>query len=286
MRNFWRPGGLSIAELLRRTVRESWEDSIFGQGSRMAFYHFLAIFPSILAFLVISAPHLDPMKNALLELSSQVLPDQVSELFQKMIDELNERPHTAAQTISLCAGAVWAALNGTWAMIYGLNTAYEVDEIRPKWELGITIAGVTVSLAVTGSIAVFLIFFGASLQAYLHWGAMPLRILEWLVVTASLSVSFAVLYRFAPNPRPYDCRWSTPGALCAVVLWIASTFAARVYFNHVNTYASSYGRLNSTVMLLLWLYVTNGAILFGGELNSEIEKAVMAQAGRRPAPRG
>jgi membrane protein len=165
-------------------------------------------------------------------------------------------------------------LNGTWAIIYGLNTAYEVEEHRTWWELAITIMGLTLSLAVAGSIAVFLIFCSAYLQAYLHDGAIAIRLLEWLVLAASLSFSFAVLYRFAPNLRDHEWRWSTPGALCALVLWIGATLFTRFYFEHVNDYARSYGHLNSVVMLLLWLYVTNGAILLGGEMNSEIEKAV------------
>ena len=251
----------------------------------MAFYHFLAIFPSLLVFFLVSArvPHLgDHMKNALQEMSSQVLPDQVSQLLQKVMDELNQRARSGVQLISVCAGALWAALNGTWAMIYGLNKAYEVEEHRSWWELTITIVGLTLSLAVTGSIAVLLIFCSAYLQAQFHGGAIALRCLEWLVLTATLSFSFAVLYRFAPNLRDCAWRWSTPGAFCALLLWIGSTFAARVYFDHVN-YARSYGHLSGVVMLLLWLYVTNGAILIGGEMNSEIEKTV---TGRRDTARG
>ena len=276
MPNLWTLGGLSPADLLRRTVRESWQDDVFGQGGRMAFYHFLAIFPSLLVFFAISArvPHLrDHMKNALQELSSQVLPDQVSQLFQEITEEINERSRSGVQFISVCAGALWGAFNGTWAMIYGLNNAYEVEEHRSWWKLAVTIAGLTLSLAVTGSIALFLIFCSAYLQPHLHGGAIALRVSEWLVLTASLSFSFAVLYRFAPNLRDHEWRWSTPGALCALVLWIGSTFAARLYFGHVNNYARSYGHLNGVVMLLLWLYVSNGAVLIGGEMNSEIEKA-------------
>jgi membrane protein len=242
----------------------------------MAFYHFLAIFPSLLVLLVISArvPHLGGhMKNALQDLSSQVLQDQVAQFFQKTIDELNESTLSGVQLVSVCAGAFWAAVNGTWAMIYGLNKAYEVEEHRSRWELTVTIVGLTLSLAVTGSIAVFLIFCGTHLQAHLHRGTIEIRGLEWLVLTASLSFSFAVLYRFAPNLRDHERRWSTPGALCALILWIGSTLVARVYFDHLNNYARSYGHLNGVVMLLLWLYVTNGAILIGGEMNSEIEKA-------------
>ena len=277
MPNLWTLGGLSLSDLLRRTVRESWQDEVFGQGGRMAFYHFLAIFPSLLVFFIISArvPHLgDHMKTALQDLSTQVLPAQVSQLFQEMMDELNQRTRSGVHLISIIAGALWAALNGTWAMIYGLNKAYEVDEHRSGWALAVTIVGLTLFLAVIGSTAVFLIFCSAYLQAHLHGGTIALRVLEWLVLAASLSFSFAVLYRFAPNLRDHEWRWSTPGALCAVILWIGSTLGARLYFEHVNNYARSYGHLNGVVMLLLWLYVSNGAILIGGEMNSEIAKAV------------
>ena len=237
-------------------------------------FHLCSLFFSLSA----RVPHLgNQVKNALQELSSRVLPDQVSQLLQNVTEELNQRARSGVQLISVCAGALWAALNGTWAMIYGLNKAYEVEETRSWWELTITIVGLTLSLAVTGSIAVLLIFCSAYLQAQFHGGAIALRCLEWLVLAATLSFSFAVLYRFAPNLRDCEWRWSTPGAFCALLLWIGSAFGARVYFDHVN-YSRSYGQLSGVVMLLLWLYVTNGAILIGGEMNSEIEKTV---SGRR-----
>ncbi len=252
----------------------------------MAFYHFLAIFPSLLVFLAASArvPHFGyHVKDALQDLSSQLLPDQVSQLFQQMMGELNGRALSGIQLFSACAAALWASLNGTWAMIYGLNRAYEVEEHRSWRELAATIGCLTLSLAVAGSLAVFLIFCGARLQSHLHAAAIALRLLEWLVLTAVLSLSFAVLYRFAPNLRDHKWCWSTPGALCALILWIGSTFAARVYFDHVNNYARSYGHLNGVVMLLLWLYVTNGSILIGGEMNSEIEKAAAEGANSQRA---
>src|SRR5665213_1609318 len=103
MLNLWTLGGLSLSDLLRRTARASWQDDVFGQGGRMAFYHFLAIFPSLLVFFTISAriPHLgDHLRNVLQDLSSQVLPDQVSQLFQEITDQLNERTSTGLQLIS------------------------------------------------------------------------------------------------------------------------------------------------------------------------------------------
>jgi membrane protein len=277
MTNLWTLGGLPFPELLRRTLRESWHDEVFGQGGRMAFYHFLSIFPSLLVLFTISAliPHLgDHMKNALQDLTTQVLPEQASQLLQGITDELSGRTHSTVPLISVCVGGLWAALNGTWALIYGLNKAYEVEERRSGGELAITIVGLTFFLAFVGALAVFLIFLSAYLQARFHGGALAFRILEWLVLAVSLSLSFAVLYRFAPNIRDCAWSWSTPGALFAVVLWISSTFLTRLYFEHVNNYSRSYGHLNGVVMLLLWLYVSNGAILIGGEMNSEIEKSV------------
>ena len=103
--------------------------------------------------------------------------------------------------------------------------------------------------------------------------------MKWLALILSLSFSFALLYRFAPNLRNHEWRWSTPGAVCALILWLGATFAARLYFDRVDDYSRTYGHLNGVVMLLLWLYVTNGAILIGGEMNSEIEKNVRLRAG-------
>ena len=285
MTNLWTLGGLSLPDLIRRTVRGCWQDEVFGQGGRMAFYHFLAIFPSLLIFVVVSThiPHLgNEMKVALQDLLAQIMPEQVAQLFRTMMNELSERPLSGMRLIPVCAGALWAAGNATWAMIYGLNTAYEVEERRPWPRMAVTIAGLTASLAITGSLAVFLIFCGAHLPAHLYGGALVSRIVEWVVLTAALCLSFALLYRFAPNLRDHEWRWSTPGTLCAVILWLSATLAARFYFERVDDYSRSYGHLNGVVMLLLWLYVTSGAILIGGEMNSEIAKA----AGARKAPAG
>ena len=243
----------------------------------MAFYHFLAIFPSLLAFFTITAhiPHLGNfLKAALQDVSRQVLPGQVAQLFQQTMNELSEHPRSGVPLLSVLLAALWAAHNGTWAMIYGLNKAYEVEEKRSWQEMTVTNIALTAFLSVLGFLALFLIFLSSYLQSRFHGGTIGLRILEWLVLIAALSFAFAVLYRFAPNLDDHEWRWSTPGALCALVLWIGATVAARFYFDHVDNYARSYGHLNGVAMFLLWLYVSNGAILIGGEMNSEIEKNV------------
>jgi membrane protein len=279
--NFWTLGNLSVVELLRRTLRESWRDDVFGQGGRMAFYQFLAIFPSLLiGFTIVThIPHLsDHLRHSLSDVSAQLFPVRVSQLFRGMLANFSERPRFGLRLLSVCAAAIWAAHNGTWAMIYGLNRAYEVREHRSWWNLTVTIVALTVCMAATASIALLLIFGSTSLQKDFHGSATFLRALEWLTLTVSLSFCFVLLYRFAPDVRNHALRWSTPGALLALILWLASTFAAHIYFDHINDYTRSYGPLNGVVMLLLWLYASNGALLIGGEMNSEIQKAEVGRA--------
>ncbi|HEV2577797.1 MAG TPA: YihY/virulence factor BrkB family protein [Acidobacteriaceae bacterium] len=284
MPNLWTLAGLSVPELLRRTIVESWRDDVFGQGGRMAFYQFLAIFPSLLiAFTLVShIPHLSQhLRNTLHDLSTQLFPTQVSQLFQGMITDFKQRPRVGLRLLGVFAASVWAAHNGTWAMIWGLNRAYEVEESRSWWNLTITIVLLTICLIAMVCIALLLLFTSAFLQEHVHGNTFFLRALEWLTVAVCLYFSFAVLYRFAPNLRDHAIRWSTPGALCALILWLASTFSAQIYFDHINDYTRSYGPLNGVVMLLLWLYASNGALLIGGEMNSEIQKSEAGRSGAR-----
>jgi membrane protein len=280
--NLWTLGGLSVRELVWRTARECWRDEVFGQGGRMAFYQFIAMFPLLLIFftVVMRVPHFgDHLKEPLRDLSNQIFPVGVSKLFQAMVQDFSQRPRLGARLLSVFAAAVWAAHNGTWAMIYGLNRAYETEEHRSWWKLTVTIVMLSVSLAAMVGVAVLLLMGSTYVQEHVHGGAGLLRTLEWVVVAGVLGCSFGLLYRMGPDHREHEWRWSTPGTVCALVLWIAATAGAHFYFDHFNNYTRSYGPLNGVVMLLLWLYASNGAILIGGEMNSEIRKAEAERGG-------
>lgn len=276
MLNLWSLEGLSVAELLRRTARESWEDSVFGQGGRMAFYQFLALFPSLLILFAVMSrvPHFgDYISDTLGDLGGQVLPTQISQLLQEMLKDLNRHTLFGTRFLYHCAGALWAAFNSTWAMIYGLNRAYEVREHRSRWQMMGTIVALTFVNGAIGAAAALLVVSDVYLRTRLHGGLIVFRTLEWLIVGIGVYLFLAVLYRFAPNVLDHEWRWSTPGALCALIIWLGSSVAARFYFGYINDYSGSYGYLNGVAILLLWLYASNGAILIGGEMNSEIEKA-------------
>jgi membrane protein len=85
-------------------------------------------------------------------------------------------------------------------------------------------------------------------------------------------LSFGVFYRFGPNLKRRRWRWSTPGAVCGVTLWVLSTLAVQLYFDRFASHHRIYGRLAATAALMIWLYMTSATVLLGAELNSEIEK--------------
>lgn len=283
MAKLWTLGGLSFRELLAHTWKETWCDSVFGQAGRMAFYHFLAIFPALLIFLQFArnVPFGSGMLDAAAKLVRDFLPGQSSALVQEMMSELNSSVPMGLHWVAVLAGTLWAAMNGTWALIFGLNLAYEVEEHRRWRELAITITGLTLALAFVAGFGLVSLLTAAHISGvheHRHW-PIGLKIFEWLLLGALLMFSFALIYRFAPNLRDHEWRWSTPGSLCALVLWAAATGALHIYFDHINDYTRTYGRLNRVVMLMLWLYFTNAAILIGGEMNSEIEKAADRDGG-------
>jgi membrane protein len=292
MADLWSLRGLSWRELAKRTCRSTWEDEVFGQAARLAFYYFLGMFPAILLLLLLLdtfAGAGSELRNMLLDSFQRIVPPGASALITKTTGELNARAVIGAGALWAAAGAAWATLNGTWAMMTGLNRAYEVEEERQWWKI-VTIAfGLTISFAVMGLMALEAMLYGSRAGTTIgrHLGVhtfspSPWRVIQWPVIVILLLFSFTSLYRFGPNLKNRKWQWSTPGAVVAIALWLGSTLLLRIYQEHFSSSRRIYGGLEPVATLLLWLYFTGAAILIGGEANSEIEKA--ASETGRPDP--
>ena len=163
MTQLWSLRGLSWWEVAKRTCRKSWEDEVFGQSARLAFYFFFALFPALLLLLILlsmSATGGFKGRAALLDSFAQVLPPGASALNAKTVQDLNARAGLGTGAIGAGAYAVWGALNGTWGMMTGLNKAYEVAEERPWWKVVSAMFGLTISLSVLYVIALAAIAYG------------------------------------------------------------------------------------------------------------------------------
>lgn len=284
MTQLWSLRGLSWWELVKRTCRKSWEDEVLGQSARLAFYFFFALFPVLLLLLILLTMSASGSegRGALRDSFTQVLPPGASALIARTTQQLNERAVLGPGAILAGLYAVWGALNGTWAMMTGLNNAYEVEEERPWWRILTVMVGLTISLSVLYLIALAAIAYGnragnivdRNLGIPAHFEFLW-SIVRWVVVVTLLVFSLALLYRLGPNSKIQRWQWSIPGAVVAVTLWVASTLLLRVYEEHFSS-SRIYGGLNAVATLLLWLYITGAAIFIGGEANSEIERAATA----------
>lgn len=275
MEHLWSLGGLGWRKLLVRTVRESWADNVFGQAARLGFYHFLALFPSLLLLFLIARPDSAPessLRAALVNSVQYLLPATAAALIRGAVADLHQSALQSGGIWAGVLGALWASMNGAWAMIDGLNAAYEVKEQR-SW---LRVTGI--ALAFTGIIAIMTLValgggeFAAALLDRAGWPVAGL-LARWFVITAALFVCLAAFFRIGPSLDDRNWQWSTPGAVAAATLWIGETLAFRFWIDHFNNYPVIYGHLASVVSLLIWLYITGATVLIGAEMNSEIEKA-------------
>jgi membrane protein len=164
MADLWSLRGLSWGEWVKRTCRRSWEDEVFGQAARLAFYYFLGLFPAILLLLLLLKAFSSTgseLGNTLIDSFQQIVPREVSALIAQTTGELNARAVIGVGAVWAALGAAWATLNGTWAMMVGLNRAYEIKEERRWWKILIIAFGLTTSLGVMGLIALGTILYSS-----------------------------------------------------------------------------------------------------------------------------
>ena len=272
MATLWSLRGLSLQQLAIRSCRKSWDDEVFGQSARLAFYFFFALFPLLLLLLIVLGESVGSgsgWRSALFDLLDHIFPRDASALIAQTVRQLDAKATIGTGAILAGAGAAWGTLNGTWSIISGLNKAYEVKEERPWWSVLSITLGLTILLSVLGMIALTTIRYGGMLPRL----EILRHILEWGVIVVLLLVSFAVLYRFGPNLKDRRWQWSVPGAVVATTLLISLAGLLRVYQEHASSSQRICGGLNAVATLLLWLYLAGAAIFIGGEVNSEIEKA-------------
>jgi membrane protein len=176
--------------------------------------------------------------------------------------------------------ALWAASQGMAAIIESLNIAYEVDESRPWWKKRLVALGLTiVSYGLIAS-ALLLMIYGGRLSEIMvrnfgFSGFIPgvWKVLRWPLLLGFVLMAFNTLYLYAPNVKHRRWHWLMPGTVVGVALWLMLSFGFKLYLGLFDRFTITYGSIGAVIILLLWLYLSGTAILIGGEVNSEIERA-------------
>jgi membrane protein len=276
---------IGFVELTRRTFREIIDDDCLGLAAQLAFYYLLALVPALL-FLValISALPVQGAVDRWLDSLTGVAPGAVLDLVREELARLSRGDSASLLTFSIL-GALWSSSAGMVAIISTINTAYDLDERRTWWRMRLVAIGLTLSLAIFMILAQLLLQAGPwAIDVLSNRTGMDLdpagTIVQWGLALVLLTLAVDLIYHFAPAARR-EFTWLTPGAVVAVLLWVATSLAFRLYVQKLSDFATTYGALGSVIVVMLWFYLSGLAVLIGAEINSEIEHAQAAERGER-----
>jgi membrane protein len=291
------PEGLEAGtwrQILKRTVGEFREDNLTDWAAALTYYAVLSIFPALIALVSIAGlvGDAEAMTESLTDIVTSIGPASAAETFEDPIRSITENRGVAGVLLVVgIVAALWTASGYIGAFIRASNVIYETVEGRPAWKrrplqmlvtlvIVLLLAIVLLALVLTGPVAEEVgDAVGVGDTAVTVW-----HIAKWPVLLLMVLTVFALLYYAAPNVKLPGFRWITPGAVVAVGLWIIASAGFALYVANFGSYDKTYGTLGGVVTFLVWLWISNMAVLLGAELNAEIERGRELEAGA-PAER-
>ena len=277
----------SWLDVLKRTVSEFRDDNLTDWAAALTYYGILSIFPMLIALVSILGLVGASATQPLIDNINTVAPGPAKEIFTNAIENLQKNGGQAGLFFVVgLALALWSASGYVAAFMRASNAIYEVEEGRPIWKtvpvrvgttvvlvllLAITGVGVTVTGGLAEEIGKLI---GLGDTAVTVWG-----IAKWPVLLLIVSFMFAFLYWAAPNVKQPGFRWISPGGVLAVIVWVIASAAFAFYVANFSSYNKTYGALGGVITFLVWLWISNIAVLLGAEMNAELERGRQIEAG-------
>lgn len=266
--------------VFKRTAKAFIADDCMGLAQQVAFSSILAFFPALIFLIGLLGLFGEDTYNAIGDLIGRVAPSQVNDAID--IAKESSASNKGASALAFVIGgfaAVWAASGAMGAVIKAVNRAYDRIETRPFWKVRlIAIVLVAVNGLVLAGMFIFIVFGGPLGEAIADkaglGGAFDLlwNLLRWPIALAVLLFFFSLVYYAAPNVEQRSWKWITPGSVVAALAWLALSGLFAIYTSFAGSYDKTYGSLAGGIILLLWLYYSALALLFGAELNSELDR--------------
>ena len=274
---------------LGKTLREFSGDQCTDLAASLTYYTVLALFPGLLAIVSILGLVSDPQKtiDTLLQIVGNIGSNQVVDLIRKPVEGLVRSPAAPITFIVGIVGAIWSASGYVGAFGRAMNRIYNVREGRPIWKLRPTMLGVTVFtvvMLVLGLLALVSGPLARSVGDLIGLGqaaATVLSIVQWPILLVIGIVIIAVLYYWSPNVKQPKFKWVSGGSILALLIWIIASVGFGFYVGNFSNYNATYGSLGGVIVFLLWIWITNNALLFGAEFDAELERGRQLQAGIR-----
>jgi membrane protein len=281
----------TLPATLRRTVKEFLEDGMTDWAAALTYYGLLSLFPALIA--VSSLIGLFTDADTLTDVVLEVAPESAADALAGPIESITSNTGAAGLALVLgLAGALWGASGYTSAFGRAGNVIYEVREGRPFWRLRPAQVLITlVNVALLVAVVIALVMSGPLLRAVaepMGVGDTALTVWSWSkwpLLLAAAMVLLVVLYAFTPNVRQRSPLSVIPGALVALALWGVATAGFAFYTSNFGSYDRTYGTLGGVVVLLVWMWLTNVALLLGAEFNAERERSRQIEEGMPGARR-
>jgi len=261
---------------LKRSFAAFMRNDCMGLSQEVAYSSLLAFFPAM-AFLI-GALGLFHLFDDVKQLIDPIAPSGVTKFISTLQHVSKGGTSGVAFTIGL-VGAVWAASGAMGSIMKAVNRAYELQETRPFWKsrwiaivlvvaTGLTTAGVFLLIVVGGSLG-DAIAKKAGLGSVFHW---TWAIVRWPLAFCAILLFFALVYYLGPNKQQRSWRWVTPGSVVGGALWLVLSGLFALYVTFAGNYTKTYGTLASGIILLLWLNYSAFSLLYGAELNAELDR--------------
>jgi membrane protein len=285
----------SALATLKRTATEFREDNLTDWAAALTYYSLLSLFPALIAMVSLIGLFGDPRSTtaSLTEIVAEIGPDSAARTFAGPIRSIASNQSAAGFALVLgLAAALWSASAYVGAFIRASAVIYEMPEARPFWKLRpLQLALTLLLILMTALLAVGLVLTGPVVDAVaspLGIGATAVdvwNVAKWPAMAAIFITMVSVLYYASPNARLRGFRWVTPGSAVAIVAWALASALFALYAANFGSYDKTYGTLAGLVVLLIWLWISNLAILFGHQLNAERERSAEIAEGRPRAER-
>jgi membrane protein len=284
-----------VLPALRRTLAEFRDDNLTDWAAALTYYGLLSLFPGLIALVSIVGLVGDPKgaTQTITEVVTAIGPQSAAQTFAGPIESVaSDRGAAGAAFVLGLALALWSASGYVGAFIRASNVIYETREGRPFWKLRPLQIAVTLTMVLLGTMLVVgLVLTGPVVDAVagpLGAGSTAVTLwnfAKWPAMAAVFVLMVGVLYYASPNAKIRGFRWVTPGSLVAIVAWAIASAGFALYVANFGSYDKTYGTLGGLVVLLVWLWISNVAILFGHELNAELEREAEIEEGKPGAER-
>ncbi|NKQ25355.1 YihY/virulence factor BrkB family protein [Streptomyces galbus] len=276
--------------VLKGSLREFKDDELTDRAAALTYYGILAVFPALLALVSLLGLTGRSTTDKLLNNIKQLAPGSARDILTSAVQQL--QGSAGVGSLMAVVGlvlAIWSASGYVAAFMRAANAVYDMPEGRPVWKILPVRLGVTITLLILAVVSAVIVVFTGGL-AHRAGTALGLgdtavtvwSIAKWPVLVVLVTIMIAILYWASPNAKVKGFKWITPGSFLALVIWLIASAGFAFYVANFASYNKTYGTMAGVIVFLVWLWISNLAILLGLEFDAEATRQRAIAGGHPP----